>query len=180
SIERAYEALVWGAPDRGDPRLAGLRGVSFARRGEADPALWGRIETQIARSASDRKKMAVVSKGGRRAVTWFQVAARFGAAARPAAAAIECRLETGRTHQIRVHLAYAGHGLIGDPSYGRASASRLDALPAPARAAAAGFGRQALHAGALGFIHPVTEAPMRFSAPPPEDHVALRAALEAL
>lgn len=176
SIERVYQALVWGAPNRADPRLMGLRGLSFAPLpGGEDGALWGRIETEIARSRTDRKKMAAVFKGGKRAVTWFRTVERYGETedgkdgARAAAALLECRLETGRTHQIRVHMAYAGHGLIGDPLYGRASASRKAALSAEAAEAVTNFTRQALHAGALGFHHPVSGKRLFFEIDPPLD-----------
>lgn len=188
SIERAYRALVWGAPSRADPRLMGLRGVSFAplpeplSGGDAEPgAVCGRIETELARSRSDRKKMATVFSGGKRAVTWFRTVQRYDVeGASGAASQIECRLETGRTHQIRVHMAYAGHGLLGDPLYGRASASRLSRLPEQAQTAMAGLQRQALHATALGFIHPISGEAMSFSAPPPEDFLKVHEALAAL
>jgi 23S rRNA pseudouridine1911/1915/1917 synthase len=92
------------------------------------------------------------------------------------AALVECRLETGRTHQIRVHMAQIGHPLVGDPVYGRRRA--LPKVTAPAVAAAlTGFPRQALHAAVLGFDHPVTRAPLRFEAQPPEDFTTLLATL---
>ncbi len=159
-LERAYLAVVWGAPDRADPRLAGLPGVGF----EADG--WVRVEAAIARHKTDRKRMAVVA-GGRRAVTRFRVEQRFGAVEKPVAALIRCRLETGRTHQIRVHLAHVGHPLVGDPVYGRSRG----------HAAAAGFARQALHAATLGFRHPDDGRMVRFERPPPPDFTALLAGL---
>lgn len=155
-LEREYLAVVWGAPDRADPRLAGLPGVGF------EPEGWVRIEAPIARHKIDRKRMAV-SAGGRRAVTRFRVEARFGPAEKPFAALIRCRLETGRTHQIRVHLAHVGHPLVGDPVYGRARS----------HPAAAGFARQALHARTLGFRHPDDGRMVRFERPPPPDLTAL-------
>ncbi len=143
TVERRYLAIVWGAPDRADPRLAGLPGVSF------EPERWVRIETGIARHRTDRKRMAVVA-GGRRAVTRLRVIERFGPAERPLASLVECRLETGRTHQIRVHASYIGHALIGDPVYGRARPLSAAAGPEALRAALLGFPRQALHAADAG------------------------------
>ncbi len=163
SLERRYLAALRGAPDPGDPRLAGLPGVSW------EPGGVLRIDAAIGRHPVDRKRMAVVAAGGKRAVTRARVLARFGPAAAPVACLAECRLETGRTHQIRVHLAHVGHPLIGDPVYGRRGG-----------AATAAFGRQALHAAALGFSHPVTGAEMRFESPPPPDMTALLQELRAL
>jgi 23S rRNA pseudouridine1911/1915/1917 synthase len=111
--------------------------------------------------------MAVGRPGGRRAVTRARVLERFGGA-RPVAALAECRLETGRTHQIRAHLSHVGHPLIGDQVYGR----KADPV--------AGFSRQALHAATLGFVHPVTGRPVRFESAPPGDFRALLDALRAL
>jgi 23S rRNA pseudouridine1911/1915/1917 synthase len=153
-IERAYVALSRGAP----PKLKGV------------------VETQIGRSSSDRKKMAVLKSGGRRAVTHYIVERRFGPQARALAARVACRLETGRTHQIRVHLASLGAPCLGDPLYGSGT-------PAPAvreAIAKAGLVRQALHAGLLGFIHPITQQALRFEAAPPPDMRALEAALAML
>ena len=159
SVERAYQAVVHGAPDPGDPRLKGLAGLRF----EADGALV--IRTQLARHRTDRQRQAVVASGGRHAVTRVRVIERFGQP--PAAALVECRLETGRTHQIRVHMAYAGHGLIGDPVYGGARRLPARALPEGAAEAARRFPRQALHAGVLGFVHPLSGAALRFPRPCP-------------
>ncbi len=162
AIERLYQALLWGAPSRADPRLAGLPGVSF------EPGGWVRIEAPIARHPGDRKRMAVV-RSGRHAVTRLRIIESFGPPGKPVASVAECRLETGRTHQIRVHAAHIGHPLVGDPVYGRPrqlSAASADAVTA---AALAGFSRQALHAAALGFRHPVTGRSMRFEAPLPSD-----------
>ncbi|MEL6681001.1 MAG: RluA family pseudouridine synthase, partial [Pseudomonadota bacterium] len=117
SAERRYDALCWGAPGAGDPRLAGLDAVAF------EPGGVIRIDAPLARHPQDRKRMAVRA-GGRRAVTRVAVHERFGPGDAPWAARISCRLETGRTHQIRVHLAHIGHGLIGDPVYGRGRAAK--------------------------------------------------------
>ncbi len=168
-VERRYHAVVYGVPDAADPRLRGVRGVSF----EAGGVL--RLTTQLARHRTDRQRQAVTFDGGRHAVTRARVVERFG---RPEAAAlVECWLETGRTHQIRVHMAHAGHALIGDPVYGGRRKLSPAALPEGAVAAARAFPRQALHAATLGFEHPVTGAAMRFESPMPADMVAL---LEAL
>ena len=170
SVERRYVALVHGVPDPGDPRLRGLRGVGFEAGGVM------RIATEIARRRTDRQRQAVTfSGGGRHAVTRARVTERFGTP--PAAAMVECRLETGRTHQIRVHMAHVGHGLIGDPVYGgrRLSARALG----PAAETAAAFERQALHAAVLGFRHPVSGESLRFETPPPPDMAALIAALRS-
>lgn len=171
-LERAYVAVCWGAPDAGDARLMGLPGVA------AEPGGWLCIDTHLDRHRADRKRMAVVPRGqGRRAITHLRVEARAGDFARPVASRLECRLETGRTHQIRVHLAWMGHPLVGDPVYGRGARSAPEGLPQAARDALNGFSRQALHAMTLGFWHPVTGEPLRFEAPPPEDMMALLDAL---
>ncbi len=152
SVERTYRALVWGVPQ---------------------PAA-GRIEGAIGRSPRNRKKMAVVERGGKAAVTHYRVLRDFGGVV----SLIECRLETGRTHQIRVHLTHIGHPLLGDPVYGRSRRLRAGALPAAAVAAVHAFSRQALHAQTLGFEHPVAGRMLRFEAPPPEDFVNLIKVLE--
>ncbi len=161
-IERQYMALVWGEPAPGDPRLNGLKAVSW-QGGEL------RIEAEIARHKTDRKRMAVVASGGRHAVTRVRVDARFGPAARPVAALVRCRLETGRTHQIRVHLAHIGHALIGDPVYGRPRSIAKDVFSPETVEALRRFPRQALHAERLGFRHPVTGETLSFFSDAPED-----------
>jgi 23S rRNA pseudouridine1911/1915/1917 synthase len=156
-LERAYVAIVWGAPQRSS--------------GVVDAAL-GR--------AADRVRRAVVPAGradARHAVTRYRVLERFGPGPDFVASMLECRLETGRTHQIRVHMAHVGHPLIGDPDYGRAFRTRANRLGEPARSMTAAFPRQALHAGLLAFVHPVSGAVMRFEAPLPPDMVELAAAL---
>jgi 23S rRNA pseudouridine1911/1915/1917 synthase len=162
TVERRYLAVLWGAPDRADPRLSGLPGVSF----EADG--WLRVQTRIGRHRTDRKRMAVVA-GGRSAVTRMRVLERFGPASRPLASLVECRLETGRTHQIRVHASHIGHALIGDPVYGRARPPAASACPEALRNALLGFPRQALHAQTLGFDHPQTQSRINLCATIPQD-----------
>ena len=153
-IERAYLALTRGAPE---PRF-------------------GAVETQIGRSLGDRKKMAVLKTGGRRALTRYNTEQSWGPADRPLASRVRCRLETGRTHQIRVHLAHKGAPCLGDPLYGAGP----PAAPVRAAMAAAGLRRQALHAAVLGFVHPLTGLALRFETPPPEDMRGLEAALAEL
>ena len=139
SIERLYYALVYGVPN---------------------PAQ-GRIEARIGRSDSDRKKMAVLPKEssrGKHAVTHYNTVEVMDRCA-----LVECRLETGRTHQVRVHLASIGHALLGDPVYGRANARFRPLLER------LGFARQALHAAVLGFVHPVTGEKLRFESGIPSD-----------
>jgi 23S rRNA pseudouridine1911/1915/1917 synthase len=120
--------------------------------------------------------MAVLKTGGRRALTRYVTERAWGPAERPAAARVRCRLETGRTHQIRVHLAYRGAPCLGDPLYGGGA----PAAPVRAAVAEAGLSRQALHAAVLGFVHPITGEALRFETPPPEDMRRLEAALGAL
>ena len=157
-IERTYIALTRGAPspDR------------------------GRIETLIGRSSSDRKKMAVLKSGGRNAITDYVVQTRFGLPAKasgaPMAARVACTLQTGRTHQIRVHLASRGAPILGDPTYGSGS----PAIPVRTAIAEAGLDRQALHAAVLGFVHPVTGQALRFETAPPADMARLEALLSAI
>jgi len=171
TTERVYTALTYGVPEASDPRLNGLRGVRF------EPGNTLCITTQLARHRTDRQRQAVLFQGGRHAVTRAQVSARFGTPA--VVAQVRCRLETGRTHQIRVHLAYAGHGLIGDPVYGGARKLPARALPEAAQHALRAFPRQALHAAVLGFQHPICNEWMRFEAPLPPDMTGLIATLSA-
>ncbi|NEY89433.1 RluA family pseudouridine synthase [Tabrizicola oligotrophica] len=166
SVNRHYLALVHGVPDAYDPRLRGLRGISF----EAGGIL--KVATNLARHKTDRQRQAVVWQDGRHAVTRARVDESF----QGAAALMDCWLETGRTHQIRVHMSYAGHGLIGDQTYG--GKRRLpEKLFGAAAALANGFPRQALHAATLGFDHPVTGEELEFTSPLPADMAGLLSAL---
>lgn len=133
TLERAYYALVWGVPR---------------------PAK-GRIEGNIGRSPRNRKKMAVLARGGRPAATRYKVIETYGATA----SLVECRLETGRTHQIRVHMAHIGHPVVGDPLYGRRG-GRAGGDPLATKLSTANT--QVLHAYLLGFNHPKTAKALRF------------------
>ncbi|MBO4168632.1 RluA family pseudouridine synthase [Cereibacter azotoformans] len=165
TVERRYLALVHGVPEPSDPRLRGIRGVSF------EPGGVLRIATGIARHRTDRQRQAVTFEGGRHAITRARLLERFGTP--PAAALLECRLETGRTHQIRVHMSHVGHGLIGDQTYGGRRKLSAKAVGAEAAQAAEAFPRQALHAATLGFCHPVTGEDLSFESPLPADMAAL-------
>ena len=154
-IERDYLALVWGAPER--PR--------------------GTIDAPLDRHPHAREKRAV-RQGGREAVTHWEVVERYsGADGKPVASLLACRLETGRTHQIRVHLAHIGHPVMGDETYATGYKTKAARLPEAARAALEALGRQALHAELLAFEHPVTGAVMEFRSPLPPDLAALRKTL---
>jgi 23S rRNA pseudouridine1911/1915/1917 synthase len=142
-IERRYLAVVWGRPTPNE----------------------GEVEGAIGRHPVDRKRMALVKRGGKPALTRYKVIEALG----PAASLIECRLATGRTHQIRVHLAAMGHPLLGDPVYGRKTAARRARLGPVGQAALATFRRQALHAASLGFLHPRTKAWLAFASALPAD-----------
>jgi 23S rRNA pseudouridine1911/1915/1917 synthase len=149
-IDREYRAIVRGSPKH----------------------MSGTVTTRLGRSHHDRKKMAVLRAGGREAITHYRLEEVYGDE-KPLAALLTCRLETGRTHQIRVHMAHLGCPCLGDPVYGSGAPSKevqaiLDEL---------GFKRQALHAGLLGFVHPITGEKLKFKAPLPDDMQALADAL---
>ena len=156
-IERGYLALVWGAPAR--PK--------------------GTIDAPLDRHPQARDKRAV-REGGRHAVTHWQVLERFeGADGKPVASLLACTLETGRTHQIRVHLAHIGHPILGDANYATGFKSKANRLSAEARAALEGLGRQALHAYLLVIEHPKNAKSLRFQSELPGDLRRLRDALAA-
>jgi 23S rRNA pseudouridine1911/1915/1917 synthase len=140
------------------------------------------VEGNLGRNPFDRKRMAVLRGQGRPARTNYRVLEKFAAEEKAFAALVECRLETGRTHQIRVHLAHIGHPLVGDSTYGRSRPPPRAKTPAEEAAygAAAGFPRQALHAGVLGFFHPTRQVKLRFESPWPPDLAALVNALRGL
>ncbi|MDO9415090.1 RluA family pseudouridine synthase [Pararhizobium sp.] len=154
-LERAYRAVVWGRPRQ----------------------LKGTIDAPLGR-AGDRVKRAVKKEDtddAREAITHYTVVERYGEKPDGTALAstIECRLETGRTHQIRVHMAHIGHPLIGDPDYGAAFRTKSNLLPDAAKAVVDAFPRQALHAFMLRFEHPSTGEVMHFESPVPDDMLAL-------
>ncbi|WP_432447821.1 RluA family pseudouridine synthase [Aliiroseovarius marinus] len=171
SAERHYLAVTYGAPSQADPRLGGIKGANFERGNIL------KVTTQLARHKTDRQKQAVLFSGGRHAVTRARILDSFGDPAQ--AALIECWLETGRTHQIRVHMAHVGHGLIGDPTYGGRRKLNAKLVGEAATEAARSFPRQALHAATLGFVHPVSGEKLSFEAPIPADMLALIETLRA-
>jgi 23S rRNA pseudouridine1911/1915/1917 synthase len=144
-IDRSYKALVWGAPT---------------------PAS-GMIEGNIGRSPLNRKKMAVVPRGGKVAATKYRVEERFGPSDAILASLVDCTLMTGRTHQVRVHLSHKGHSLVGDPLYGRPRKKPKGWEEEAALLNA--FSRQALHAYRLGFTHPRSGERLRFESALPSD-----------
>ena len=144
SIDRRYKAIVAGLPKGG-----------------------GTVDANLARSDANRKKVAIVGEGrGKRAVTHYRLEKKLRDSA-----LVECRLETGRTHQVRVHMASIGHPLLGDPVYGRSRPATREILKR------LGFERQALHAARLGFIHPIDSAPLAFDSEMPDDMQELLSAL---
>lgn len=154
AIDRAYQAVVWGRPAPSSGEISGA----------------------IGRHPTNRRKMAVLKQGGKPALTRYRVLRALG----PAASLVECRLATGRTHQIRVHMASIGHPVVGDPLYGRVSPARLAMLGEAGRAALVRLGRQALHAYRLGFAHPRTGEPCLWEAPLPSDLKELIRTLERI
>ncbi|MCO4846682.1 MAG: RluA family pseudouridine synthase [Yoonia sp.] len=165
TVERRYMAVCYGVPEANDPRLRGIKGTSF------EPGNILKVQTFLGRHKTDRQRQAVSFTVGRHAITRSRTLQPLGAL--PVAALIECWLETGRTHQIRVHMAHCGHSLIGDPTYGGKRKLSPKAVGEVGIAAVDAFSRQALHAASLGFVHPVTEEFMEFEADLPADMVAL-------
>ena len=159
-LERGYRAFVWGAPER-------ARGV---------------IEAPIGRSSHNRTKMAVVPEAaGRRAATHYALVKTYGVAGGgPLASQLALTLETGRTHQVRVHLAHVGLPILGDDVYGAGFKSRAKLLGAAGQTALAALGRQALHAAVLAFEHPRTRKKLRFESDLPPDMARLERCLQAL
>jgi 23S rRNA pseudouridine1911/1915/1917 synthase len=171
TVERQYVAVVYGVPDANDPRLRGTPGVSF------EPGNILKITTQLARHKTDRQRQAVLFQGGRHAVTRARIVESYGTP--PVLSLVECWLETGRTHQIRVHMAHAGHALVGDPTYGGRRKLARGAVSEAADALVRDFPRQALHAQVLGFIHPASGESLRFEAKIPQDMVDLIGVLQS-
>jgi 23S rRNA pseudouridine1911/1915/1917 synthase len=159
-LERGYRALVWGGPERAK----------------------GAIDAPLGRSTHNRTKMAVVPEAaGRRAVTHFELVATYGATRDgPVASQMALTLETGRTHQVRVHMAHIGLPILGDDTYGAGFKSRAKLLGATGQEALVALGRQALHAAVLAFEHPVTRKRLRFSSDLPPDMARLERCLRAL
>lgn len=157
-LVRTYEAFVWGTPVRRS----------------------GAIDANLGRSPTNRTRMAVVrGEHGRHAVTHFEIAESFtGPDGKPLASRLRLALETGRTHQIRVHLAHIGHPVMGDTTYGSGFKSSVRRLPENAAKALENLGRQALHAMELGFEHPITRRALMFTSPRPADVEQLYAALK--
>lgn len=157
SVDRAYRAVVWGRP--------------------IPPS--GTIEGDIGRHPKNRKKMAVVTRGGKPARTGYRTLKAYGGGL---AALVECKLETGRTHQIRVHLTQAGHPLVGDPVYGRSTGRRsaVKSLDPDEARILTEFPRQALHAFRLGFIHPESGQHIDFETEIPPDMTKLINFLESI
>ncbi len=171
TVARRYIAMCYGVPEANDPRLRGIKGTSF------EPGNILKVQTFLGRHKTDRQRQAVSFTTGRHAVTRCRILQPLG---NPAVAClVECWLETGRTHQIRVHMAHCGHALIGDPTYGGKRKMSPKAVGEAGVVAIAHFPRQALHAATLGFTHPVTGDVMQFEADLPDDMVSLLGVLGA-
>lgn len=156
-LQRTYRAIVWGVPERKH----------------------GTIDAAIDRSTKHRDRMTVVKgERGREAITHYEVLETFaGSDGSPVASLVACHLETGRTHQIRVHMTHLGHPLLGDPVYGAGFRTKISLLPEITREIVQNFARQALHAAELGFEHPKTGEELHFESIDPEDFAGLLRAL---
>jgi 23S rRNA pseudouridine1911/1915/1917 synthase len=152
NIERMYKAVAWGRlyPTSGD------------------------IDKNIGRDPHNRKRMTALASGGKTAFTHYELEENYN----DIACLLQCRLKTGRTHQIRVHMAHIGHPLVGDPVYTRSKPSRTKSLSETRQNIIKNFQRQALHAQTLGFVHPVTDKPLKFEVDLPSDMKSLIAALK--
>lgn len=160
-LERNYLALVWGRFDR----------------------LTGRVDAALGRSNNNRKKRAVLRDDhpdAKEAITHFTVKSEYGKDAEdlPLVSLVECRLETGRTHQIRVHMSHIGHPLLGDQEYGKHFQTKINTLSETTQNVVSKFKRQALHAAVLGFEHPISGDHLRFESQIPEDFQALLSSFE--
>jgi 23S rRNA pseudouridine1911/1915/1917 synthase len=152
-LDRSYLALCWGVPSPSE----------------------GEVQGAIGRDPRDRKRMAIVARGGKAALTRYLVRKAWHAAV----SLVQCKLATGRTHQIRVHMAASGHPILGDPVYLRRIPAAARHLPDAVRMPLLAFPRQALHAASLGFRHPRTGQALHFETPPPPDFTALQQMLDA-
>ncbi len=154
TIDRTYDALIWGVPPYESDQIIGA----------------------IGRSRHNRQKMAIVKRGGKDAETGYRVIDVFGTIA----SHVRCKLKTGRTHQIRVHMASIGHPLIGDGTYGSNRRRSMKGVPPDVAAVLKAFSRQALHASTIGFEHPVTGKKLKFEREPPQDFIDLLEALRSI
>ena len=173
SVERKYLAFAYGCPSNFDRKLNQLPGVTFGAKDQI------KVVSRISRHKINRKKMAVSENSGRHAVTRIWVKKYFGIKTLPVASLLECQLETGRTHQIRVHLNYTGHSIIGDQTYKARKRTSLGPFK-DINFFVDNFKRQALHAATLGFFHPKTNEWLSFSVALPEDMENLLSSLERL